>query len=58
MFDENINLEINPVSARQQRLLLQLHFKQDGLLVLSTVGGRGRLPKTTSLSQQNAFSSK
>lgn len=58
MFDENINLEINPVSALQQRLLLQLHFKQDRLLVLSTVGGRGRLPKKTSLFQENAFSSK
>lgn len=58
MFDEDINLEINPESALKQQLLLQLHFKQDRLLVLSTVGGHGRLPKKTNLSQENAFSSK
>ena len=45
VFDENINLEINPVSALKQRLLPQLHFKQDWLLVVSTVGRHGRLPK-------------
>lgn len=51
VFDENINLEINPVSALKQWLLLHLHLKQDRLLVLSTVGGHGRLPKKTNLFQ-------
>ena len=51
VFDENINLEINPVSALKQRLLPQLHFKQDWLLVVSTVGRHGRLPKKTNLLQ-------
>lgn len=58
VFDENINLEINPVSAPGPRLLPQLHSRQDRLLVLSTVGGRGRLPKKTNLFHENAFRSK